>query len=84
MNRRKGEAILQGFLELVERGGVALWWYNRLKRPFVALDSFNDPYMAQLQQHYHDQQRALWVLVKLGWLPQPLPETQLNPQPMFL
>ena len=58
----KEEAILQGFLELVERDGVALWWYNRVKRPFVNLDSFHDPYITQLQQHYHEQQRALWVL----------------------
>ena len=27
------EAILQGFLELVERDAVALWWYNRVRRP---------------------------------------------------
>ena len=27
------EAILQGFLELVERDSVALWWYNRVRRP---------------------------------------------------
>jgi ribosomal protein S12 methylthiotransferase accessory factor len=27
------EAILQGFLELVERDAIALWWYNRVRRP---------------------------------------------------
>ena len=26
------EAILQGFLELVERDAYAIWWYNRLQR----------------------------------------------------
>ena len=31
------EAILQGFLELVERDAVALWWYNRVQRPEVDL-----------------------------------------------
>ncbi len=29
------EAIVQGFLELVERDAYAIWWYNRLKRPAV-------------------------------------------------
>ena len=36
------EAVLHGFLELVERDAVALWWYNRLRRPGVALDSVGD------------------------------------------
>jgi ribosomal protein S12 methylthiotransferase accessory factor len=35
------EAILQGFFELVERDSVALWWYNRVRRPAVGLDSFS-------------------------------------------
>src|SRR6185295_9707032 len=39
------EAILQGFMELVERDAVALWWYNRVRRPGVALDSFGEPYL---------------------------------------
>ncbi len=38
------EAILQGFLELVERDGVALWWYNRVRLPAVDLESFAEPY----------------------------------------
>ncbi|KAA3659496.1 MAG: adenylate cyclase, partial [Chloroflexi bacterium] len=55
-------AILQGLMELVERDGVALWWYSRVKRPFVNLDSFHDPYIADLQQYYDNQNRTLWVL----------------------
>jgi ribosomal protein S12 methylthiotransferase accessory factor len=31
------EALLQGFLELVERDAVAIWWYNRISRPGVSL-----------------------------------------------
>ena len=34
-------AILQGFLELVERDAVALWWYNRVQRPEVDLSTFS-------------------------------------------
>lgn len=31
------EAILQGLFELVERDAVALWWYNRARRPGIDL-----------------------------------------------
>ncbi|MBP0016342.1 MAG: TOMM precursor leader peptide-binding protein [Cyanobacteria bacterium SBLK] len=56
------EAILQGFLELVERDGVALWWYNRLSRPAIALESFDDPYFQAVSEYYHSLGRELWVL----------------------
>ena len=32
------EAIVQGFLELVERDAYAIWWYNRLQRAEVDLE----------------------------------------------
>ena len=56
------EAILQGFMELVERDCVALWWYNRLKRPEVDLDSFEEPYFQDLKHYYQTLNRDLWVL----------------------
>ncbi|NER03877.1 MAG: TOMM precursor leader peptide-binding protein [Okeania sp. SIO3C4] len=56
------EAILQGFMELVERDCVALWWYNRLSKPQVDLDSFEQPYFQQLKQYYQSLNRDLWVL----------------------
>ncbi|MEG4200625.1 TOMM precursor leader peptide-binding protein [Microcoleus sp. Pol12A5] len=56
------EAILQGFMELVERDSVALWWYNRIQKPEVDLDSFNEPYFRSLQQSYQSIHRDLWVL----------------------
>ncbi|MDZ8189406.1 MAG: TOMM precursor leader peptide-binding protein [Nostoc sp. ChiSLP02] len=56
------EAILQGFMELVERDSVALWWYNRLQKPQIDLDSFNEPYFLTLKQYYHSIGRELWVL----------------------
>jgi oxazoline/thiazoline synthase len=58
----KEEAVLQGFLELVERDAVALWWYNRLKKPAVDLASFQDPYFQELQAYYNTLHRDLWVL----------------------
>jgi bacteriocin biosynthesis cyclodehydratase domain-containing protein len=56
------EAILQGFLELVERDAVALWWYNRARRPAVRLTSFGEPYFAALEEHYRGLGRCLWAL----------------------
>lgn len=56
------EAILQGFMELVERDGVSLWWYNRLRRPAVDLFSFAEPYLQNLVAFYESMRRELWVL----------------------
>jgi ribosomal protein S12 methylthiotransferase accessory factor len=56
------EAILQGFMELVERDSVALWWYNRLSRPAVDLDSFEEPYFVALKHYYQSLGREIWVI----------------------
>ncbi|HBE18194.1 MAG TPA: adenylate cyclase [Cyanobacteria bacterium UBA11149] len=56
------EAILQGFLELVERDSVALWWYNRLAKPRVDLESFDEPYFIAITNYYQSIGRELWVL----------------------
>ena len=56
------EAILQGFMELVERDCVALWWYNRIQRPRVDLDRFDEPYFQALKEYYCRLNREVWVL----------------------
>jgi ribosomal protein S12 methylthiotransferase accessory factor len=56
------EAILQGFFELVERDSVALWWYNRLRRPGVDLESFQEPYLEQMARSMAAQKREMRVL----------------------
>ena len=56
------EAILQGFFELVERDAFAIWWYNRLRRPSLDLESFGDDYLATAGGYYRSQNRELWVL----------------------
>jgi ribosomal protein S12 methylthiotransferase accessory factor len=56
------EAILQGFLELVERDGVALWWYNRVCRPGVNLDSFGDAYIDRLRDFLREHGREFWAI----------------------
>ena len=57
-----GEAIVQGFLELVERDAYAIWWYNRLQRPQVDLSRFDDSYVRDLQRQLAESGRRLWVL----------------------
>lgn len=56
------EAILHGFLELVERDAIALWWYNRLRVPGLDVASFDDPYVNDVFTHYDDLGRRAWVL----------------------
>jgi ribosomal protein S12 methylthiotransferase accessory factor len=56
------EATLQGFLELVERDSVALWWYNRVARPAVDLTDFDEPYFRAFTTYYEQQGREVWVL----------------------
>jgi ribosomal protein S12 methylthiotransferase accessory factor len=56
------EAILEAFLELVERDSAAIWWYNRVPRPAVDLVDVADPYLARLRRWYARQGRELWAL----------------------
>ena len=56
------EAIQQGFFELIERDACALWWYNRVTRPGVDLDSFDDPFFASMQNSFNNAGRELVVL----------------------
>ena len=58
------EAILQGFMELVERDSVALWWYNRNSKPRVDLESFDEPYFQDPEELLPlNQSRNLWVSI---------------------
>src|SRR5207244_8748449 len=56
------EAIVQGFLELVERDSYAICWYNRLQRPQVDLGQFADSYIHDLEHQLAETGRRLWVL----------------------
>ena len=56
------EAMVQGFLELVERDAYAIWWYNRLRCREVDLDSFDDSYIRDLRTQLAASGRRLWVL----------------------
>ena len=56
------EAMLQGFLELVERDSVALWWYSRARRPALDLESFGLPFALELRTFHASVGRDLWAL----------------------
>jgi bacteriocin biosynthesis cyclodehydratase domain-containing protein len=56
------EAIVQGFLELVERDAYAIWWYNRLQRSEVDLSEFDDSYIRDINTQFTDFGRKIWVL----------------------
>src|SRR5215475_4484498 len=56
------EAVVQGFLELVERDSYAIWWYNRLQRAGVDLGQLDDLYIRDLQTQLAETGRQLWVL----------------------
>ncbi|MFG3107557.1 TOMM precursor leader peptide-binding protein [Streptomyces tendae] len=56
------DALIQGFLELVERDAVALWWYNRTRQPGVDLDAVDEPYVARLREGYARLGREVWAL----------------------
>ena len=58
----KEEAVLQGFLELVERDSIALWWYNRVRLPGVDLDGFAEPYLGEVRAFLRTRNRELWAL----------------------
>jgi len=56
------EAILHGVLELVERDAAAIWWYNALAQPAVALSAFNDPFFDAMIAEYTALGFDVWVL----------------------
>jgi ribosomal protein S12 methylthiotransferase accessory factor len=56
------EAVLQGLFELVERDATAIWWYNRMSRPGVALESFDQPYFGHVREHYAQAGHDVWLL----------------------
>ncbi|MGW0033711.1 TOMM precursor leader peptide-binding protein [Streptomyces sp. NPDC003314] len=56
------DAIVQGFLELVERDAVGLWWYNRTRQPAVDLGAFDEPWIREVREGHAGLHRELWAL----------------------
>jgi oxazoline/thiazoline synthase len=47
------DAIVRGFLELVERECAAVWWYNQVRRPAVDIESFGAPDLRAIRNLHH-------------------------------
>jgi ribosomal protein S12 methylthiotransferase accessory factor len=56
------EATLRGFLELVERDAVALWWYNRCLRPAIDIDQMDEEDLRSVKSYLRHRGRSLHVL----------------------
>ncbi|MCS0604144.1 TOMM precursor leader peptide-binding protein [Streptomyces sp. LP11] len=56
------EAVSQGLLELIERDSVALWWYNRLRRPAVTTDACARAPLGAWREAHAALGREAWVL----------------------
>jgi bacteriocin biosynthesis cyclodehydratase domain-containing protein len=56
------EACLQGLYELIERDSVALWWYNRIRRPGVSLEGLERAWIDELRTFYERSGREFWLL----------------------
>jgi thiazole/oxazole-forming peptide maturase SagD family component len=55
-------ALLHALLEWIERDAMAIWWYNRLQRPAVRLESFEDQRLLDVQDGLRRIGRQLWLL----------------------
>ncbi len=56
------EAVLQGLLEVVERDAVAMWWFHRIQRQGIDLESFDEPYVQKVRAYYDKYQRTLELI----------------------
>jgi len=56
------EAVLHAMLELVERDAVAIWWFNRVKRPPIDVGGVDDPFVQAVRAHAVQAGRELWAL----------------------
>ena len=56
------EAIIQAFLELVERDAVAIWWYNRIRHPGMCADQSVDIDIRAFAQGLAEQGWKSWLL----------------------
>lgn len=56
------DSVIQGFLELVERDAVGIWWYNMYQCPGIDPQSFSTPYIDELHRFYRLNNRELYFL----------------------
>ncbi|MDF2234786.1 TOMM precursor leader peptide-binding protein [Albimonas sp. CAU 1670] len=56
------EAALQGLLEVIERDAVAIWWYNRLQHPGIALEGIDDAFVERMLAVYAGRGRTVHLI----------------------
>ncbi|MFE6945958.1 TOMM precursor leader peptide-binding protein [Streptomyces chartreusis] len=56
------EAVLHGLLEVIERDSVALWWYNRVRRPSVEIGALESSSCARWLEAQRAIDREAWIL----------------------
>ena len=56
------EAVLRALLEVVERDALSIWWYNRLRRPGVAVDLADGSGLSELVGSGREIGRQIVVL----------------------
>jgi bacteriocin biosynthesis cyclodehydratase domain-containing protein len=60
--RTLAEAKLNALLELIERDAVAIWWYNRIRRPALDLSMFGDSLILEIQHAFERHGHSTYVL----------------------
>lgn len=55
-------ALLHALLEWIERDAMAIWWYNRIRRPAVQIDSFEMPALQEVREGLRRIDRELILL----------------------
>jgi thiazole/oxazole-forming peptide maturase SagD family component len=60
------DAVRRGIYELIERDSVAIWWYNRVRRPEIDLHSFRSEYFDAFVASYEQVDRRVYVLDVTG------------------
>ena len=55
-------AAASALLELIERDALAIWWYNRARRPAAVLEDFRSDHLRQIQDALRRGGRELYLL----------------------
>jgi thiazole/oxazole-forming peptide maturase SagD family component len=62
LGRTVEEATLSGLMELVERDAVAIWWYNRLRRPALPPEELEDEPLRSVMATFAAMGRPIQLL----------------------
>ena len=56
------DALASALLELIEHDSVAIWWYNRIKRPMIRIEAFGCPALLRVSEALKKIGRRLFLL----------------------